>query len=76
MAQILTISNFKLQHNVSDVNPAEYITVSTLQHTLYKLGLTFETSLVPTTDFADELLRRIQILYDKAKNAVIHQLKT
>ena len=36
-----------------------------------KVGLNFKTGLVPTTVFTDELLRRIQILYEKTKNIVM-----
>ena len=39
------------------------------------LGPTFETSLFSTADFAGELLRRTQILYEKTKkNAVKHNI--
>ena len=35
-----------------------------------KLGLRFNPNAAPTTDFAEELLRRIKILYDKTKKNV------
>ena len=33
----------------------------------YKLGMRFNPSIAPTTDFADDLLRRAKILFDKTK---------
>ena len=33
----------------------------------HKLGLRFNPNIAPTTDFAEELLRRTKILYDKIK---------
>ena len=37
----------------------------------HKLGLRFNPETTPTTDFAEELLRRIKILYDKTKKKVM-----
>ena len=37
----------------------------------HKLGLRFNPNITPTTDFAEELLRRTKILYDKTKNNVM-----
>ena len=37
----------------------------------HKLGLRFNPNIAPTTDFADELLRRTKILYDKTKKNVM-----
>ena len=36
-----------------------------------KLGLRFNPNIAPTTDFAEELLRRTKILYDKTKKNVM-----
>ena len=36
----------------------------------HKLGLQFNPNIAPTTDFAEELLRRTQIFYDKTKKNV------
>ena len=43
----------------------------------HKHGLKFQNGLVPITDFADEVLRRTEILYDKPKRmyAVIQQIQ-
>ena len=37
----------------------------------HKLGLRFNPNIAPTTDFADELLRRTKIFYDKTKKNVM-----
>ena len=37
----------------------------------HKLGLRFNPNITPTTDFAEELLRRTQILFDKTKKNVM-----
>ena len=37
----------------------------------HKLGLRFNLNIAPTTDFAEELLRRTKILYDKTKKNVM-----
>ena len=37
----------------------------------HKLGLRFNPNIAPTTDFAEKLLRRTKILYDKTKKNVI-----
>ena len=37
----------------------------------HKLGLSFNPNITPTTDFAEELLRRTEILYDKTKRNVM-----
>ena len=37
----------------------------------HKLGLRFNPNVTPTTDFAEELLRRTKILYDKTKKNVM-----
>ena len=37
----------------------------------HKLGLSFIPNIAPTTDFAEELLRRTKILYDKTKKNVM-----
>ena len=37
----------------------------------HKLGLRFNPNAAPTTDFAEELLRRTKILYDKTKKNVM-----
>ena len=37
----------------------------------HKLGLRFKPNIAPTTDFAEELLRRTKILYDKTKKNVM-----
>ena len=37
----------------------------------HKLGLQFNPNIAPTTDFAEKLLRRTQILYDKTKKDVM-----
>ena len=43
----------------------------------HKHGLKLQSGVVPITDFADEVLRRTQILYDKSKrtHAVIQQIQ-
>ena len=45
----------RVPHNISD----------------HKLGLRFNPNAAPTTDFAEELLRRTKILYDKTKKNVM-----
>ena len=42
---------------------------NTLDH---KLGPTFNPNIAPTTDFADDLLRRTKILCDKTNENVMH----
>ena len=37
----------------------------------HKLGLRFNPNIAPTTDFAEELLRRTKVLYDKTKKNVM-----
>ena len=37
----------------------------------HKPGLRFNPNIAPTTDFAEELLRRTKILYDKTKKNVM-----
>ena len=37
-----------------------------------KLGLRFNPKIAPTTDFAEELLRRTKFLYDETKKKVMH----
>ena len=37
----------------------------------HKLGLRYNPNIAPTTDFAEELLRRTKILYDKTKKKVM-----
>ena len=37
----------------------------------HKLGLRFNPNIAPTADFAEELLRRTKILYDKTKRNVM-----
>ena len=37
----------------------------------HEVGLRFNPNTVPTTDFAEELLRRNKILHDKTKNNVM-----
>ena len=37
----------------------------------YKLGLRFNHNVTPTTDFAEELLRRTKILHDKTKKNIM-----
>ena len=37
----------------------------------HKLGLRFNPNITPTTDFAEEILRRTKILYDKTKKNVM-----
>ena len=46
----------------------------------HKLGLRFNHNIAPTTDFAEEILRRTKILYDKTKknekcHEVVHQIQ-
>ena len=74
-AQISTTSHFKVQYNElheyrCDPTRIFYgrVAYNILEH---KRGLKLNTGLVPTTDFADELLRRTQRLYDRTKKNVM-----
>ena len=49
------------------MNQAEYSTRIPRNILDHKLGLRFNPNIAPTTDFAEELLRRTKILCDKTK---------
>ena len=54
---------------VSIVNQAQYSTAHNILD--HKLDLRFNPNIAPTTDFAEELLRRTKILYDKTEKNVM-----
>ena len=54
------------------MNQAEYSTAEFTHNNLdHKHGLCFNPNIAPTTDFAEELLRRTKILYDETKKNVM-----
>ena len=64
-------------HSSIDCEPSR-VFYSRVPHNIldHKLGLRFNPNTAPTTDFADELLRRTKILYDKTKkNAMQSYIK-
>ena len=69
----LAISNYNTTYHTSILyDPNRAFHGRLLYNILdYKLVLKPKIGLVPTTDFADELLRRTQILYDKTKKNVM-----
>ena len=59
-------------HSSIDCEPSRVIHGRVLHNILdHKLGLRFNPNITPTTDFAEELLRRTKILYDKTKKNVM-----
>ena len=77
MAQIFTHCIPELQHDIPfqysiDCEPSR-VFQSRVPHNIldHKLGLRFNRNIAPTTDFAEELLRRTKILYDKTKKNVM-----
>ena len=75
MAQIFTHCNAELPHDI----PCRYycepsrVFHGRVPHNIldHRLGLLFGPNAAPTTDFAEELLRRTRILYDKTKKNVM-----
>ena len=59
-------------HSGIDCEPSR-VFHGTVPHNILdqKLGLRFNPNIAPTTDFAEELLRRTKILYDKTKKNVM-----
>ena len=59
-------------HSSIDFDPSRVFHGRVLHKILdHKLGLRFNPNIAPTTDFAEELLRRTKILYDKTKKNVM-----
>ena len=59
-------------HSSIDCEPSRVFHGRVLHNILdHKLGLRFNPNIAPTTDFAEELLRRTKILYDKPKKNVM-----
>ena len=59
-------------HSSIDCEPSRVFHGRVPQNILdHKLGLSFNPNIAPTTDFAEELLRRTKILYDKTKKNVM-----
>ena len=59
-------------HYSIDCEPSRVIVGRVPHNNLdHKLGLRFYPNMAPTTDFADELLRRAKNLYDKTKKNII-----
>ena len=59
-------------HSSIDCEPSRVFHGRVLHNILdHKLGLRFNPNAAPTTDFAEELLRRTKILYDKTKKNVM-----
>ena len=74
----IAILNYKTTYHYSiDCEPSRVfhgrVPVSILDHNIldHKLDLRFNPNIAPTTDFAEELLRRTKILYDKTKKNVM-----
>ena len=78
MAQVFTHCNPELQHDI----PFQYRlrtepSISKLQGGVpykfldQKFGLRFKPNIAPTIDFAEKLLRRTKVLYDKTKKNII-----
>ena len=64
-------------HSSIDCEPSRVFHGSVPHNILdHKLGLRFNPNLAPTTDFAEELLRRTRILYDKTKKNVMQSYIT
>ena len=59
-------------HSSFDCEPSQ-VFLDKVCHSIldHKLGLRFHSNFAPTTDLADELLRRTKILYDKTKKNVM-----
>ena len=69
----IAILNYNtIYHSSIDREPSR-VFHSRVPHNIldHKLGLRFNPDAAPTTDFAEELLRRTKILYDKTKNNVM-----
>ena len=59
-------------HSIIDFEPSRRIHGRVTHNILdHKLGLRFNPNIAPSTDFAEELLRRSKILYDKTKKNVM-----
>ena len=55
-------------HSIIDCEPSRILHGRVPHNILYhKLGLRFNPNIAPTTDFAEKILRRTKILYDKTK---------
>ena len=65
----IAILNYKTTYHCSiDCEPSR-VFHGRVEHNIldHKLGLRFNLKIAPTTDFAEEMLRRTKILYDKTK---------
>ena len=69
----ITILNYNTTYHSSiDCEPSRVFHGRVPHNILdHKLGLRFNHNIAPTTDFAEELLRRTKILYDKTKKNVM-----
>ena len=78
MAQVFTHCNpeflkyNKTHHSSFDCEPIR-VFHGKIPHIIrdHKLGLRFDPPMEPTTDFADELLRRSKVLYDKTNKNIM-----
>ena len=75
MAQVITHCNPELEHaphSSIDCEPRRLF-YGRVPHSIldHKLGLQFNPNTEPSTDFAEEVLRRTKTLYDKTKKNVM-----
>ena len=69
---IATLNYNTTYHSSIDCEPSRVFHGRVPQNILdHKLGLRFNPNITPTTDIAEELLRRTKILYDKTKKNVM-----
>ena len=76
---ITFLKHNKSYHSSIDCEPSRVFRGRVLHNILdRKVGLRINPNKAPTTDSADELLRRTEVLYDKTKkkrHALLHQIK-
>ena len=72
----IAILNYNtIYHSSIDCEPSQVFQGRVPHNILdHKLGLGFNPNITPTTDFAEGLLRRTKILYDKTKKKVMQSL--
>ena len=69
----ITILNYNTTYHSSFECEPSLVIHGRVPHNIldHKVGLRFNPNAAPTTDFAEELLRRTEILYDKTKKNVM-----
>ena len=69
----IAILNYNTTYHSSIVCEPSRVFHGQVPHNIldHKLGLRFNPNIAPTTDFAEELLRRTKILYDKTKKSIM-----